>query len=757
MNAKQSLFALSLITSAALFAVASSVTLDDAYVYLRAANNWLSYGLPEFNPGDGFNITTSPGWLLFTTAACSVDAASTCVGILKALTAVFLAGASWALWSVLKSEEGSYFLPFAVFFFPMMATLVGHDTALATFLGCMLIRSFVIRDRWLPLWAALFYLARGEGAILGSMLLMVRLAPELRRGQLVGVLMEMRWAIGLGVLCLSAWHLWHLMEFGSLLPATAKAKTQQAQAGWPLFLEGTLNHLGPAYSAGRHWLVNLFCTGTSVVGSWVLVRKAWPVLAWPVLHVATYTILGAAYYHWYFYPVELAVSICFVLGAGFLSAAIVERVARKGDWQTAGTPALALLMLPIGLSSMATAASGREFRDGRFESYVTLSQTMEAKAEALSIRGPVLLTHEIGIFGFAMPHFAIRDVVGLATPAESISDFWNWDKQVFKFDPDFLLWPFPDGEPYRIFSEPSGSSFKVFVRLEAHEPPSPFQLYVAERHAGPEHTSALDELRSEIDSAASLASGPGSPPEHIRIQMESGRVIVFAHAPSFIESEVPEDAHAVEIGFGYLAAATAGQNAPDGAIFSVYSVSGDAQHKLFSRTVDPLHNPDDRGLLTSRFGLPADVDKLRFEIDAHGHPSWDWTYWTAPSWLRGPEQPSLPLETGRCPQLALIQSRLSLEPSGFVDVVASTREGLAVRGWAADIRARLPAKQVVIVAGEQVVCAEPSQARPDVAAAHSAPELAFCGFEVSVRGGSGPVRAFAMLSDGSFSELFVSP
>src|SRR5262249_42726590 len=93
------------------------------------------------------------------------------------------------------------------------------------------------------------------------------------------------------------------------------------------------------------------------------------------------------------------------------------------------------------------------FTDGRYDAYARLSKTM---LQASSDKPITLLTHEIGIFGFLMPHASIRDMVGLATPLTESKDLWNWDKQVAAFDPDYLLWPFPGAPGAKFFKDRQG-------------------------------------------------------------------------------------------------------------------------------------------------------------------------------------------------------------------------------------------------------------------------------------------------------------
>ncbi len=119
----------------------------------------------------------------------------------------------------------------------------------------------------------------------------------------------------------------------------------------------------------------------------------------------------------------------------------------------------------------------------------------------------------------------------------------------------------------------------------------------------------------------------------------SGQSVIMAHAPSEIRFELPEHASRVTGSFGFVAGAHSDGGQTDGAIFQVVWTDGRQGKILFSRQLDPVGVPADRGLQPFSVDLSAcDPGQLLLVANPGptGNNSWDWTAWTGIEIQAGP-------------------------------------------------------------------------------------------------------------------------
>ncbi len=95
---------------------------------------------------------------------------------------------------------------------------------------------------------------------------------------------------------------------------------------------------------------------------------------------------------------------------------------------------------------------------------------------------------------------------------------------------------------------------------------------------------------------------------------------------------------------------------------------------------------------------------------------------------------------------------------GHVDVARQSGNALTIAGWAADLSVPSPGSIVVaFVDGVACEAALPATARPDVATHFDIPEIAQCGYELTVRlpevGTAPSVRIYALDANGNTTEL----
>jgi hypothetical protein len=110
-----------------------------------------------------------------------------------------------------------------------------------------------------------------------------------------------------------------------------------------------------------------------------------------------------------------------------------------------------------------------------------------------------------------------------------------------------------------------------------------------------------------------------------------GQPVIVAPAPSEMRFELPPRILHVTGGFGFTSGAYSEGGRTDGATFQVVWTDGRQREVLFSRRLDPVHVPSDRGLQMFSVDLSArDRGQLRLQASPGpaGDNSWDWTAWS---------------------------------------------------------------------------------------------------------------------------------
>jgi hypothetical protein len=325
------------------------VILDDAYVYFRVVERFVATGVPTFNDGDTRNITTSPLWLAVLSLARLVGGSESLVRLSELLSIAFLTGASWYLFLILRERlrAAAPFSAIGIFFAPNLETLAGHDTAIALFCALAAIHAFLTGSRWLPLWIALMYLARGEGAVFGAVLAILAL---LQRPLVESV--RLYWAAALaGFALIALWHGFYFLSFGELLPSTLKAKQLQAEGGFTTFDDYLPNHLlRPPATVALDLSDSRLITNSVVLagGIAVLLWRAPLLVAWPLVHFAVYAQVGVPSYHWYYYPIDFLRGLAPIIAVAAVAAGAVM-IARTRLLRA--EPTRALVLAPLGMTA----------------------------------------------------------------------------------------------------------------------------------------------------------------------------------------------------------------------------------------------------------------------------------------------------------------------------------------------------------------------------------------------------------------------
>jgi hypothetical protein len=437
------------------FALATDVTMDDSFIVFRVVENWLSGIGPRFNAGDSHFIVTSPLWLVLLAAVKAVLPGVATPDVAQALVWILLVAASLLLFALLKDEfpVASVLAPAAVFLTPSMASLAGHDTACALVAGLALLVCHQ-RDRpnGLAIAAGLFYLARGEGAVLAAI---VGCHYVLRTGRdwqsVRSQIHRMLPGVGIFILCVGGWHLYYALEFGGFVPSTLAIKIAQGAfqgqgmngAAFPAFAAGMSDHFALISS---DVVVPLLIAGFAA-----LVLRRWLLALWPIVHVATYVALGVPYYHWYYYPVEL-VGVVAVLVGSELCVRLASGLAPKltsVQWSGAlvalvvgivAVPSVRGPMLlqpgPMLAALRSVAAPEAPEVDARFRAYQEIATWIALQPESANA---TLLASEIGTLGHALPELRVLDIVGLSDPGVPPERFFDYRWHIDRYEPEYLL------------------------------------------------------------------------------------------------------------------------------------------------------------------------------------------------------------------------------------------------------------------------------------------------------------------------------
>ncbi len=431
------------------FARTGSVTMDDSFIVFRVVENWAAGHGPRFNLGDPHFVVTSPLWFALLATAKTLLPSIPTPDLAQGIAAALLALGSLALFDLLRQDfpAAALLAPGAVFFAPSMPSLAGHDTACALACGAFLLWAHRRgHANALALAAGAFYLARGEGAVLGAVLGFHWLAGEgLNRHGVGSRLRRMGPGLVVAAILVGAWHLYHVLEFGGLFPATLAAKIAQGRGPFPSYLSHLLEHLN---AASPGWAAKALV----LLGWLALALRRWPLALWPLLHVAIYAGLGVPYYHWYYYPLELVVLLALVAGAEVLLRGGARALAPQREDAAVGAAGLALAVA-IALTPALRAAVALQpppvlpalrplvmqdspGEDRRFLAYQDIAGWVNRQP---AVSAPVLLAPEIGILGYLLPEAEVRDVVGLASPDPDPRRMYDFPHFIARHDPDYLV------------------------------------------------------------------------------------------------------------------------------------------------------------------------------------------------------------------------------------------------------------------------------------------------------------------------------
>lgn len=319
---------------------------------------------------------------------------------------------------------------------------LGMEAYLFAFLLVLSISLF-LNGRYLLCGVAvgLLFLTRGEGILLLFLLPAWYAFTRLIKGELIikpAVTNIAAIFIGFCIIVVP-WFIYAQITFGAILPNTLAAKQAQAQnVNWRPFWFSLLFDWIPQWSSANSlqflsisiwWPIIVFG-----ITAMVLRMRRWLLfVAWILLYIVGYSVLGVTGYEWYQLPILFVMQLIFALG-------IIEMIDLAGRTKKRFyQPVLFLIGVVIILLSFSRPAVDvfSTFEgDFRGESYTRLSRWIQQNTD----RDESIAFIEIGYIGYYTDN-QIIDLSGLILPdiipqvAQGDFSFGIWE-----YEPDYLIY-----------------------------------------------------------------------------------------------------------------------------------------------------------------------------------------------------------------------------------------------------------------------------------------------------------------------------
>ncbi len=146
--------------------------------------------------------------------------------------------------------------------------------------------------------------------------------------------------------------------------------------------------------------------------------------------------------------------------------------------------------------------------------------------------------------------------------------------------------------------------------------------------AGKSYFQSADRAKFHMFMEAPISYEALNPPNEDVI--DDRRVMVM-HAPSQMVFEVPAGATTINGAYGFVAGAYSNGGKTNGAEFVISWSDGNDPVILLERYVNPVTNPNDRGLQKFSLRLPKGTGRVTMQVKPglYGEYAFDWTGWTA--------------------------------------------------------------------------------------------------------------------------------
>lgn len=279
---------------------------DDAFIYLRVAENLASGTGMVYNAGEYSNAVTSPIYTLILAALCRIAGA----GPHNLLAAYFIgmAGIPIVLYLVFRKESRilAILISLAVMSDAVLLKSVGLETS--CFLFTVLAAAYAFQSKRYVACGFLCGLAglmRTEGVALIVVICLINLLIHRR----------MAWAsLFLFIAIITPWAIFSLCYFNTLIPNSVIIKTTQSEM---LSYDSNIVWLFEFLKqSGFPWLtlplsiIGLICIGRDLFRG----REFGAVVvAFTLIQISVYSVMDAPVYYWYFALGNMAINICIVI------------------------------------------------------------------------------------------------------------------------------------------------------------------------------------------------------------------------------------------------------------------------------------------------------------------------------------------------------------------------------------------------------------------------------------------------------------
>jgi hypothetical protein len=415
-------------------------TIDDAYITFRYARN-LAKGLGfVYNPGQAVLGTTTPlyTWLMSLAWLSGLHDLPTVAPVVNALADAGTAGLLY--WLGLRLGRSRIVavgvaLLWAVSPVSVTFAIGGMETSVVVFLLTASFSAYSVgRSRLSAALIALAVLTRPDALIAAGLLFAdMALRALLKRdgGTVTDRMRRLPWTeVAIFFVLLLPWLVFSTAYFDSPIPQSVRAKVRAYSLDELSALVSFLHRLSTPFleqdSLGRFWPavgfpLYLFLFLVGGLRSIRRAGRALPLILYPIVYVATFSIANAPIFRWYEVPPLPAYFLCILVGLETILRALARRLGRErvGAWVAATVIAL---LLAVSLAGYTLHPDHGSNRPAPKMAWLRLELFYRQVADLLNQNlrpGDVVAVGDIGAFGW-YTDAPILDTVGLVSP-EAVS------------------------------------------------------------------------------------------------------------------------------------------------------------------------------------------------------------------------------------------------------------------------------------------------------------------------------------------------
>lgn len=609
---------------------------DDAWIYFRAARNVVNGFGPVMNPGDSHAVGTSLLWTYLLAAGHSILGSCDVPAVARILTAAFMFGSGVLLSLVLRTKVGELGLlaPGALVSLGLLRGCAGLETHLAVFAGSVALFCHFVRRSlaWTGAALGVAFFCRGDAILLGAPIalhVLVEIRRDrraaslsaIRRDRLAVSLSAATRGVVVGGFVLGVGLILHRLLTGEFLPSTLATKMIQGHVGpWQTYGERAVSYL--LWALQGHWWLAV----PAVVGALLLGWTSVVLLGAAALHWAAYAWLEIAAYPWYSWLLQLAISLCMVVGIGWMVRTALRRLPfrwqpRTTDWTALGLSAALVATRLVSYGEIRPFAGNPSLIDsGAVRAYVQVAGVLIERASGTTSSGSpaIALCEEVGILSYECASVVIRDINGVASPGLTRKNLNDWQFWVEKYSPEFLV-ARSDTAATRVYADFPGHRLWAYRRVLLEQDPEFVAVSVYQRSDDEVLGSLHDVLSWDVEA-------PGAR----FLTLPSGQVVFLTPAPSRIRLTPPSGATHLSIGMGHCALPTEARDRADGVVFRIVGVRANGhEQELVRHEQQPVFGGDGPAPMETEVALePGSYRELLLLVEPSGNTDWDWAYWS---------------------------------------------------------------------------------------------------------------------------------